>query len=172
MTAGRSKEAMDMAKNQVVTQEGEPVKSIEESQESVRLWGRIKNYTRVAVEQVMDMITGVMDGYDLEEKTEILAFSSEHCAKLLEKAGEPVDEKAVWQAYDLAVRTLDIVTMIPAQWEKHLDPKFWDLPPLPHVPRERPITKQDYAAVKKLPYKHKLHVDKLPAFEPKYKISA
>jgi hypothetical protein len=163
MVSGSSKEAMDIAVS---------VESIEERQARTRLWIKIKNYTTVAVEQVMDMITGVLPGYKQEDMADVLQFSAEHCAAVMEKAGEPVDAKAVWEAYDNSVKLLDIVVLIPSQWEKYLDPKFWDLPPLEHVPSVPPLGRKDFEKLKKMPGKHQLHLDKLAAFEPKYRIAA
>lgn len=161
MVSGRSKEAMDTS-----------VETIEERQARTRLWLRVTKYVKVATEQVMDMITGVLPGYDLEAKADVLQFSSEHCAAIVEAAGEPVDEKSVWEAYDNSIKLLDIVVMLPIQWQKYLDPSFWDLPPLERVPHAAPIGKKDFERLKYMPRKHDLHMDHLAVFEPKYKIAA
>lgn len=164
MSSGSSKEAMDIA---VASNN---VESIEERQARVKLWDKVKAHTRHTIEQVMSLITGLIDRHDREEMAEILHFSCEYTAALLKD--EPVDEKAVWQAYDNSCKLLDIVPLIPAQWEKYLDPKFWDLPPLEEVPPVPPLGRKDFERLKQMPKKHMLHLPHLAAFEPKYKISA
>lgn len=164
MMSGRSKEAMDVA-----------VESIEERQARVQLWDKVKSLVSVATEQVMALIEGLVPRKDEAEMVNILHFSCEHTAALLERAGEPLDEKAVWQSYDNSMKLLDIVVLLPSEWTKLLtEASAWRSEPPkyvnePHVP---PIGRRDFERLKKMPGKHQLHLPQLAAFEPKYKIPA
>lgn len=159
----------------VVTPEGEVVnaESIETQQARVGLWERIGTLIVVAVGQVMDMITGVLPGYDLEAKSDVLQFSAEHCAALLETAGEPVDTKAVYASYDVSMKLLDTIPLIPPTWQKYTerDEQWWaEHSPLDHIEPQRPINKADFDRLAGLPQKHKLHAYPVPWFVPKYQI--
>ena len=159
----------------IVTPEGEVVnaESIEAQQSRVRLWERIGTLIVVAVGQVMDMITGVLPGYDLEAKADVLQFSAEHCAALLEASGEPVDATAVFASYDVSMQLLDTIPLIPPTWQKYTerDEQWWDKhSPLDTIEPQRPITNTDIEMVRKLRMKHGLMVNNPLEFRPKYKI--
>jgi len=164
MVSGKSKEAMDLAPE---------VETIEERQARTRLWGKVKNHIQHTLDQVMALIDGVFDRHDREEMVEILHFSCEFTAALVKD--EPLDEPAVWQAYDNSMKLLDIVPLIPSQWAKYYerDEEWWTQHPYWELgERPRPLSKQDTSNVRRLPYKHRLHLDFRPEYEPKYKIPA
>jgi hypothetical protein len=164
------------AQSTIVTPEGEVVnaESIEAQQARVRLWERIGTLIVVAVGQVMDMITGVLPGYDLGAKADVLQFSAEHCAALLESAGEPVDSKAVFAAYDVSMQLLDTIPLIPHTWVEYYarDEKWWEEHPRWDLGEpKRQIGKPDFERIRSLRQKHKLVFDYPYEFQPKYKIT-
>lgn len=167
--SGQSKQAMDTA----IQLHGAAVESIEERQARMRLWDKVKAHTRHTVEQVMGLITGLIDRHDREEMAEILHFSCEYTAALL--ADEPLDEKAVWEGYDNSRRLLDIATMIPYQWEKLLkEASAWrEKPPkYSNEPRVKPLGREDFERLKQMPKKHLLHIQEPSWLQPKYKIAS
>lgn len=127
----------------------------------------------IAIETVIEWINEPDLGYTQADMVDLLELSVERCARLTAEESV-VDEDSVWKAYDESIAKLDRLVMVPMDWEKHFDPSFWNLPPLPTIKPVPPLGSKDFTAIQNLPKKHNLTTDERKEYGvlTKHKMSA